>query len=200
MKLFLALGLFVVSLFCYSQGKIDTIKIVFLHGSKPAKGQKNEYKTVGGFLGGHVVTQIDTNVYGFNFKSNRIRIFPHRNNKCGVMEKESAKDFFKLKNGCKFTIISIPVTEKQYSDIKTYYESNVVKSDFDYAFLGMRCASACYKGLSLINTFKSAKNGRSIRKAFYPKRLRKKLCRLAEKEEFKIHTIKGRSGRRWEGD
>lgn len=197
---FIAIIIVILSIDAFSQTKVDSIKVIFLHGSKPAKNHKNEYKTVGGLRGGHIVTQIDSNVYGFNYKSKRIRTFPHPFNKKGVMEKENVDNFLKLKKGAKITIVTIPVSSDEYNNIKNFYENNVNKANFDYAFFGMRCASVCYKGLSICNVYKKSSNFKSIRRAFHPKKLRKKLCKTAEQKGYKVEVMKGRAGRIWEGD
>ncbi|MBK6835326.1 MAG: hypothetical protein IPG89_14090 [Bacteroidetes bacterium] len=198
--LLLTIQIVIYSINSFSQEKVDSIKVIFLHGSKPEKNHKNEYKTVGGLRGGHVVTQIDSNVYGFNYKSKRIRVFPHPFNKKSAMDKESANEFVQLKKGAKITIVTIPVSSDEYKRIKNFYESNANKADFDYAFFGMRCASTCYKGLSLCNVYKKSSNLKSIRKAFHPKQLRKRLCKTAQQKGYKVEVMKGRAGRIWEGD
>lgn len=199
-KTLLTFVILLISTLTYSQSKVDTIKVIFLHGSIPAKGQRNEYKTVGGLRGGHIVTQIDNDVYGFNFKSKRIRVFPHPFNKKGIMEKENVTEFLKFKNGTKMTIVSIPLTSEEFNSIKDYYERNANKASFDYAFFGMRCASTCYKGLSIAKVYRRSTNMRAIRKSFHPRQLRKKLCKTAVEKGYKVTIIKGRTGRIWEGD
>lgn len=178
----------------------DTITVIFLHGSKPASGQTNEYKTVGGIRGGHIVTKVGDNVYGFNYKSKHIHVFPHHNTHGAIMEKEKAGDYLKYKNGIKLTYINIPVSHEDFLRIQNYYEENVVKAKFDYAFFGMRCASTCYQSLSMVGVFKPAGRLKSVYRAFGPVSLKKKLTKKASKNNYDVQIIPGRKERIWEGN
>lgn len=65
---------------------------------------------------------------------------------------------------------------------------------------GMRCASSCYHMLSQIGITKLSSRFRSIREAFHPKALRKKLVKLAKEKGYAVTVQKGSTTRKWEGD
>jgi len=66
----------------------DTIIVSIAHGSKPDPQFKDEYRTIGGMRGGHVVIEMDGNAYGFYFKGNHIHTFPHRNTRNGIFKRK----------------------------------------------------------------------------------------------------------------
>lgn len=72
------------------------------------------------------------------------------------------------------------------------------KSPYDYAFFGMRCASAAYDVLGQLEIVKPHSNFSTVCKNFYPKKLRKKLLRLAKHNSWKITRKPGRPSRKWE--
>lgn len=174
------------------------IYVHILHGSKPAA--RGEYWSVGGYLGGHVVTQIDSFAYGFNFRSKRIRAFPRRRNSSGIMEKENYYEWKRDRSRYKITTVEIPVTAVQYQQLKREYEQHVSSTPYDYAFFGMRCAASCYHMLGGIGVVNPYSRLRSVIMAFHPKALRKRLVELADEKKYKIKVQPGSRSRKWEGD
>lgn len=177
---------------------LKLIRVHIIHGSKPIS--VTEYKTIGGMYGGHVVIEVDSNVYGFNFRSKKIHIFPHRKNNAGMYEKEKLADWKNCHKGYKITTVEIPLTMAQYEQLITEYNQNIIHSPHDYAFLGMRCASSCYWMLGTIGVVNKCNRLKSIRKAFYPKMFRKKMIKLSQKKGYVTNLQKGRSTRKWEND
>lgn len=196
------LSFFLLSLSLSSPAQTtDSTRIIYvhiLHGSKPAA--RGEYRSVGGYLGGHVVTQIDSFAYGFNFRSKRIRAFPRSRNSSGIMEKENYYEWKRDKARYKITTVEIPVSAAQYQQLKREYEQHVSITPYDYAFFGMRCAASCYHMLGRIGVVNPCSRLRSVIRAFHPKALRKRLVELADEKNYKIKMQPGSRSRKWEGD
>lgn len=187
-------------LFTAACAQPDSAKVIvyIVHGSKP--GTANEYKAIGGYYGGHVVVQLDTFVYGFNYRSRKIHLFSSRRKNKGVFEKEGVSEWKSDKKKFKITTIVFPVSYAQFMQLQKEYEERVAASPYDYAFFGMRCASSCYDMLSLGGLVKPSSHGHSIRTAFHPKALRKKLEKIANEKHYKIIVQPGSKTRKWEGD
>ncbi len=207
MKFFLSLVLFFTFLFAgkllsaqtdSSQQKYITVH--FLYGSKPARGYKaTEQKLFGGIHGGHVSIQIDSAIFSFFPKYGWHIIARHRKIEGGYME-ENATTWAKDSSDKKYTSIRILVSDSQYKALTSIEKCYLVTSPYDYAFFGMRCASACADVLSQLGIVKPRSHFGLIRKNFYPKRLRRKLLRYAEKNKFEVIRTEGKSSRKWERD
>lgn len=173
------------------------------HGSRPHPDHRDTQKHwLGGMLGGHVVLELDSFAYGFNFNSSRVHIFPRRNDsrQAGVFEKEPANDLLERWENNKLTSVFIPLNDSDYVHLKNELEELHRNAEFDYAFWGMRCASTAYMLLSYVGVFESAGKFESIRKAFHPRAFRKKLIRAAQQKQLQIKVQKGSTERIWEGD
>jgi len=167
------------------------------HGSKPRKQYKDEFKTIGGKKGGHVVIQINNYVYGFYFTGHRIHIFPHRKTKNGTFQKQTLAEWAKITASKKVTTITIPVTAQQKQTLLTFYTANLVKPSYDYSFFGQRCASSVYSQLKSINKIKS---GSRFCHAFYPAQLRKTILKQSKQLGYTVAVKPGSTKRLWEGD
>lgn len=194
---------FLISHFSYSQldsGLKKTLKIHFLYGSKPAKGyKKTEHKWFGGLHGGHVYMQDTDSLFSF-YPSSNWHIFSHKKTIGGAFLMDDPIYWKKDTTLEKYTSIEIPVTETQltlYNNIRKQY---LIKSPYDYAFFGMRCASATYDILSQIGVVKKHSRFRTICKNFYPKPFRKRLLKLAVKNNWTITRKQGRPSLKWEKD
>jgi hypothetical protein len=191
----------IIFLSMYAFAQTDSNRHIWLHivhGSKPKA--PGEYRSIGGYYGGHTVIQIDTFLYGFNFNSRRIHIFPRRRNSTGVFEKENLTNWLSDKKKHRITSIAIPLTPQQYAELRSQYEEFVNHSPHDYAFFGMRCASSSYYMLGQIGIVPPCSRNKSIRKAFHPKMLRKRMIKYAAEHNFEIKHQKGSYTRKWEGD
>jgi hypothetical protein len=201
MKRVILLLLFIVCgtvLLAQEPDSIRTIYVHILHGSRP--DAPNEYKSIGGYRGGHVVTQVDTFVYGFNFRSRKIHTFPSRKNNSGIFEKEGVVEWRSDKKKFKITTFAIDVSIAQHDSLQALYEKYLQGSPYDYAFFGMRCAASSYHMLGCVQVIEPCSRARSVRKAFHPKALRKRLVAMAEEKKFRIIVQKGSRTRKWEGD
>ena len=199
--------LFIISFFIVSLSKsllaqngdsVKTIVVQILHGSKPNR-HMHAYKTLGGYYGGHVVIQIDSFVYGFNFFGQKVHPVPYRKHRKGIYEKQNIHQWNKQVADDEVTSFYIPVTKEKYERLKDTYESYYLNCPHDYAFFGMRCAASAYWMLGKAGVIKESSRRKSIIHSFHPKMLRKKLVRLAKRNKFRITEQKGNNNRKWEG-
>ncbi|MEO5645465.1 MAG: hypothetical protein ABIQ40_01405 [Bacteroidia bacterium] len=187
-------------LFCQTDSAYKIITVHFLYGSKPASGNKaTEPKLFGGIHGGHVSIQIDSTIYSFTPKTGWHIISRHHKIEGGFIE-EAATTWAKDTSDKKYTSIRIPLTDSQYLSLTNLEQCYLDTCPYDYAFLGMRCASACADVLSHLGIVKQRSNFGLIRKNFYPKRLRRKLLRYAKKNELEVIRKEGKRSRKWESD
>lgn len=176
------------------------ISVHFLYGSKPAHGYKTtEQKAFGGIHGGHVYMQIDSTMFSFVPKYGWHIVARHNKVEGGYVVQD-ANGWANDTSGDKYTSIRIPLSDSQYKVLTTIEKCYLDTSPYDYAFLGMRCASACADVLSQLGIIKDRSNFGLIRKNFYPKRLRRKLLRYAKKNKLEVIRHGGRPSRKWERD
>ena len=181
--------------------RADSARVIYLHiihGSKPKA--PGEYRSIGGYWGGHTVIQLDTFLYGFNFNSRRIHTFARKRKSSGIFEKEELTKWKSDKKKFKVTSFEIPVTRQQFAQLKAQYEEYVQHSPHDYAFFGMRCAASSYFMLGKIGVVPECSRIKSICRAFHPKMLRWKMTRTAREQNYNIKVQKGSYTRKWEGD
>lgn len=185
----------------FSQSFSDSSKTVtvhFLHGSKPAKGEEqNEAKWFGGLHGGHVYLQIDSILVSFYPKSG-FHVFPHKKERHSLYHREKYSSWSKDTVEMQYTSITIPITIEQYSIIRQITEDYLIQTPYDYAFFGMRCASAANDILGQVGIVKARTRSGHILFNFYPKPFRKKLLKTADKKGHSVKFKKGRETRKWE--
>lgn len=173
------------------------VKINFLYGSKPAKGFKQtETKRFGGLKGGHVNIESAGRVLDFLPGNNPI--LPKNKKPSGSYKLNEMA--YKNKENDKWTTVIIPVNEEQFMNLQKLFDSFSAKTPYDYSVFGMRCAAASYDVLSEIGLFKKMSPKENITAHFYPKLLRKKVLKWAEKNNYTIIKNEGRSSRKWESD
>ncbi len=183
----------------YSQGS-PVIKVFFRYGSIPATGFENsEYEEIGGIRGGHVSLGIDSLEIGFT-NIGWIHVFPHKEDYNAVYYIKHVEDFLLEIQNVKFVIFEVPLSTEQYHKLKAILHDYVANTPYDYAFFGMRCASATYEVLSQIGLFEPLPRGRNVISNFYPRLFRLKMFRLARQENYTITRQKGRISRIWEED
>lgn len=173
------------------------------HGSRPHPQHRDTEKHwLGGIYGGHVVIELDSFAYGFNFASRRVHIFPRikSENKVGVFEKDNALALMENWSSLQVTSVFVPLSDSDYTALKAELERIHKHPDFDYAFMGMRCASTAYMLLSHVDVFEHSGQIKSMRKAFHPKALRKRLVKVANTKGYRIEVQRGYPERIWEGD
>jgi hypothetical protein len=173
------------------------VKINFLYGSKPAKGFKQaESKCFGGLKGGHVNIEAGGRVLDFLCGKNPI--LPQNKKPTGGFRLNTTA--YKNEEKDKWATVIVPVTEEQFNQLQKVFDSVSVKTPYDYAIFGMRCAAASYDVLSEIGLFKKMSNDKNVLTHFYPKLLRKKVLKWAEENNYTILNHEGRSTRKWESD
>lgn len=179
---------------------LHLIKIHFLYGSKPAKGFKNtEPKYFGGLHGGHISIEVDSIDYGFE-PLDRFHIFPHKKHfkshfVCQKIQQKPKYDYDK-----KLTTVYVPLTPEQYFQLIKIQQLYCQNTPYDYAFFGMRCASASQEILSNIGVLKKKKRFFNIITTFYPKKLRSRILKLAQQNHYLVYNQLGKSSRKWEKD
>lgn len=188
---------FLFAIFGFKSFCQDTIIVHIAHGSKPRSGYNDEFRTIGGKKGGHVVIQVDQFTYGFYFTGKRIHIFPHKKHKNGVFQKQTLQEWTDVTKYKKVTKVFIPVTKEEKITLLTFYSENLKRPTYDYAFFGQRCASSAYNQLKSINKIQE---GSYFFNAFYPGQLRKQLIKQAYSNNYRITVKEGSKKRIWEGD
>ena len=183
----------------------DTFKykiiVHFKYGSRPAKGFKDkETKWFGGIHGGHVVMQLDSEIFSFYPSDEGFHIFSHKKHKHGQYVLEDINEWVADTATIKFTSITIPLSIQQYKTLQELKEKYLAERPYDYAFIGMRCAAAVYDVLGHINIVKPLPRYRIVLKIFYPKLLRKRLLKYAHQHHLPVLMHAGRKSRIWEDD
>ena len=100
--------------------------------------------------------------------------------------------------GYKLCTFIIPISEIQYQELQKINTTNCNKPPYDYAFMGMRCAASAQDVLGQIGIVKKKRRFNNIFTTFYPKKLRKRMFKLAKEKNYKIETQEGRITRKWE--
>jgi hypothetical protein len=195
------LTLILIFLSCHSLAqKSHSINVFFLYGSKPAlEYKKIETREFGGIHGGHVSIGIDSFNVSFHHV-NGFHVFSRRKKLKGMYEQIPITVFLRDTVGRKYAVITIPLDSIQYENLKKTISSYILKTPYDYAFFGMRCAAAAYEMLSTASVFRSRSRLETVCLNFYPRLLRKKLVCLAMKKKYAIHRQNGILTRTWETD
>ena len=197
--------LFCIStLLSYSQNP-TFLKGHFLYGSKPAKKHKGtEQKWFGGVLGGHVGIEGDSNRVINFLPSGKFHWFAKNDNKHSTYAVHSVDDFYRIlggsNNDVKKAIVYIPVTTQQKQTFDSISAGYLKQAPYDYALFGMRCGAATYEVLGQLEILTKYSYGKTYRKIFYPKKLRKKLFKKAKENGWTIVRQDGSNTRKWEQD
>lgn len=189
--------------YCLLTGQTDSthiIKVHFLYGSRPLhKYKPAEKRLFGGLHGGHVSLEIDSIDYGFGRKG-KFHWFARKSD-CHSMFRQ-LPTFGKpiYPEGEKATTFIVPVTHEQYIKLKKSVTDYCCDTPYDYAFIGMRCASAAQDVFAQAGLVKHRSRFNNILTTFYPKMLRKRFFRMAEINNYKVIKQEGRKTRKWEKD
>jgi len=179
------------------------IKVHFLYGSKPKKAYKStEVKWFGGLHGGHVGVEIEPNKIIDFVPSGKFHYVEKHDNRHSSFTEHDTTSFWEIfgsdSDSMKKMTIVIPITDSQKKKLNSLAKAYWNETPYDYAFVGMRCASATYDILAQIGITKKFKRKKTFRKNFYPKRTRKKLVKLAKRNNWKIIRKQGSPKRKWE--
>lgn len=195
MKLAFLITLILYALGSYAQREIS---VHFLYGSTPAKGfEKTEKKRFGGKKGGHVTLETGDSIIGFQPKGN-CHIIGNKQYCTGYFRADDKRKWKVDTIGNKYTSILIPLTEEQYSKVKSTVDNYLQKTPYDYAFLGMRCAAATYDVLEDAGVVKKRTHLSKWTAFFYPQLLRRQMLKMAKENNYTIVKHGGRKTRSWE--
>lgn len=179
------------------------INVHFLYGSKPKRAFKAaEKKWFGGKLGGHVGIETDDNRIIDFIPSGEFHYFAKDEDFHSKFVIHTQETFWQLfgssDEDVKKMSIQIPISAQQKTILDSISNLYLSETPYDYAFFGMRCGAAGYDILSKIGVTKKYSHRKTYLKIFYPKKLRKRLRKMAEKEGWKIETHEGSERRKWE--
>jgi hypothetical protein len=177
------------------------VKVHFVYGSKPKSAfKKIEAKQFGGIHGGHVYLELENKIISYGTNNGKWHIFPHKSKSAGKYRIDKDLKWHGDTGKLKITTIVIPISEEQLLKFKETEKKYFEQTPYDYAFLGMRCAAGAYDVLSKAEVCKCKSRFGIISKNFYPKRLRVKLLKRAQKENWQVLRQDGRATRKWERD
>ena len=177
------------------------VKVHFVYGSKPKTAfKKVEKKQFGGIHGGHVYMEFNDKIISYGTNNGKWHIFPHKSRSAGKYRIDKDLKWHGDTGALKITTVIIPITKMQLDKFREAEQMYFSKTPYDYAFLGMRCAAGAYDFLSKAEVCKPKSRFVIISKNFYPKRLRVKLLKRAQKENWQVLRQEGRNTRKWERD
>lgn len=179
-------------------GQKDTLRIHFRYGSKPARGYKEIEKVwFGGLKGGHVSLELEERV--LDFLPGKNPLFPNHAQPSGDFKINDGL-YWNQSNDNKHSVVSIPITQEQKEELMSLFAQWDSAAPYDYAILGMRCASATYDVLSRVGLVKPLSRKWNIVRHFYPKLLRKRIYKMAGHLGWPVRYYEGRRTRKWESD
>lgn len=100
----------------------------------------------------------------------------------------------------RYLIICIPVSRRQSRTLDSVIAERLNAAPYDYAFIGMRCASAAYELLAAANIYPARSINAMVWKYFYPRKLRKSMLKDARAKKWTMISRPGRKTRKWERD
>lgn len=199
-------------LFCFALNSISFsgtdslyIRVHFLYGSKPKRKYRQvENKWFGGVLGGHAGVEIEKNKI-LNFgPSAMFHVFSKRHIINSRYFIHDTTAFYRVhsnnSDSMKRTIITIPINSRQKKILDSLAAVYLETSPYDYAFFGMRCGAAAYDVLAQAGIVKKYSFGKTWRKIFYPRKLRRLLERQAAAKGYVVARRRGTMRRKWEKD
>jgi hypothetical protein len=188
----------------------DSVRVYFIYGSRPARSyEMTERKWFGGIHGGHVALEIAPDrILSFRSTEYPCHLFPHKRFSStwevktihGMWETFPPHNY--REEDLKRAVFTIPVTATQKKIIDSLAERYLKRSPYDYATLGMRCASASYDILAKAGLFKPYGSA-TWWKIIMPRDLRTALFRKtreAGEKGWKVALYEGSKRRIWEED
>lgn len=188
---------------CSPAEKMYQVRVHFLYGSKPKKKYKyEEHKWFGGKLGGHAGVEISPNRIVDFGPSGSFHYVAHDKNRHSHYMEHDTVNFYGIfgthPDSVQRMTITIPVTFWQKHKLDSVANAYLEETPYDYAFLGMRCGAAAYDLLAQAGIVKKLGRTRNVLRIFYPRKLRRKLMRMAKKNGWHISRRKGTNRRKWE--
>jgi hypothetical protein len=180
-----------------SEAVTDTIILHFIHGSVPKKNCSYQKRRLGGHMGGHVEIEFAGSVYGFNYGSLPIHIFPKKSFN-STYEVRPNKLWTNYRVHDKITSIYIPIDPEQKARLGRILNKYVDSAPYDYSFWGQRCTSSAAELLSDAGVFNQFNNFESKVAFFYPRSLRHTLLKFASTNDLKVNVQPGIECHDWE--
>jgi hypothetical protein len=193
----------------------DSIRVLMLYGSRPARGHPEEPKWFGGRPGGHVAIQLGGDST-LNFSPTKYRPM------CHIIARGKAANFrstFRIRTAESFwgtfnythplnahrdslmgLVIAIPVTAQQRSRLDSLTAVYLGHAPYDYAVLGMRCASATYEILAQTGLLSRPYRRHIWWHLLYPRDIRYQLLKEARGKDWRVYTTAGTTTRVWDRD
>lgn len=182
-----------------------TIRVHFLHGSKPRfKFRHEEDRWFGGILGGHAGVEYAPGKIVNFLPHGRFHVFtqPHRIN--SHFSIHDTVSFYEIlgsdADSVKKTIVCIRVSSQQKAELDTLVAVYRRRSPYDYAFFGMRCGAAAYDLLAGAGIIERHSFSGTWTRFFYPRKTRRYLEKLALRNGYDIQKRQGSHRRTWEKD
>jgi hypothetical protein len=197
-------------LFCFgvhAAGSQDSthLKVHLFYGSRPHPEFKDEErKYFGGLWGGHVSIGWDNDRHLSFLHNGKFHWFPRKHKK---HSRYLAREMRRYKihreddpSPMKQATVIIPISARQKEKLDSIADAYLAEPPYDYAFFGMRCAAATYEILGQLGVVEDFGFRTTWIKMFYPRPLRKRLFRLAEKHGWKVERNEGSTRRKWDWD
>lgn len=181
------------------------LKVHFLYGSKPARNFKDlEPKWFGGIWGGHVgIEGGEDSVLNF-IPNGAFHWVARKDDRHSRFAVHSSRTFRQIMGGhadsAKYAVIVIPITVKQKQKFDSILSAYIRQTPYDYAFIGMRCGAAAYEILGQLGIVKAYPYHKTYCKIFYPRKLRHRLLRSAQRNNWMVIRQEGTKRRKWERD
>jgi hypothetical protein len=197
----------------------DSIRILMLYGSKPAKGHPEEPKWFGGKPGGHVAIDMGGDST-LNFGPTKYRPFCHifsRSKPANFKSRfhiRTVHAFWRTFNythpvndhadSLKGLVIVMPITPQQKQKLDSITKAYLNNTPYDYAVFGMRCASASYAVLAQLNLLDKPYKRRIWWHLLYPRDIRFELLKQTKQNPaaatWRIYNTAGTTVRKWDRD
>jgi hypothetical protein len=196
----------------------DSIRVLIIYGSKPAKGHPKEYKWFGGRPGGHVAIQVDQDRV-ISFGPTKYHPMCHifaRSKPANFRSRyriETVERFWETFNytGAKYPvdslrrmIVSIPVSAKQKRKLDSIARAYTTQVPYDYAVLGMRCASSSYEVLAQLDLFDKPYKHFIWWHILFPRDIRYELMKEVKYGRgarcWRVYQSNGSHSRKWDYD
>lgn len=136
---------------------MNEIKIHLIHGSTRKNAQSRKSNRLFGLLGGHVLIQVDEQLYSFSYRDRMNRIWPRKVNKNGQFKIEHYPEWIEEVSWEKRTTYTASINDLQYQKLMDVIHGFKKEVPFDYALFGERCCSVHYRILSAAEVIKTSR-------------------------------------------
>lgn len=182
-----------------------TIRVHFLHGSKPSfKFRHEEDRWFGGILGGHAGVEYEPGKIINFLPHGRFHVFAQPQRINSHFRIHDTISFYEIlgsnTDSVKKTMVCIRISSQQKARLDTLVATYTRRSPYDYAFFGMRCGAAAYDLLALAGIVECHSFSGTWSRFFYPRKTRRYLEKLALRNGYGIQRLPGSHRRIWEKD